>query len=106
MNSSQGRRGHRDSFDDGDDGDDDEGARDPGELLAHDSNGFGGRNRFFSPPGDDERGSGRVFAAMEVPDAADDRGSARSQEPDDEPVLLECVDTDWFWQTQRSANSW
>ena len=64
----------------------------------------GFRNSFFVPPGQGEgegerSPKGRVYAAIEVPEP-DDK-SARNQHSDQEPVFLECVDTNWFHSVQR-----
>jgi len=65
--------------------------------------GENGRNRFFqaaAPP--DEPRSGRVYAAYEVPEPGGEAEARSSKRPDasvsdfdSEPVLLECMDTNW-----------
>ena len=106
MNSMSGNSGdsHRDELeiDMDDDGDSDGDGDDLEEAIT--SNG-GDRNRFFDAPRGNERGSGRVYAAVEVPEPDDETAPPGSDEPS-EPVLLECVDTEWFWPTQRSGKSW
>lgn len=60
------------------------------------------RNHFFDPPGDgEEPRGGRVYAAIEVPEP--DEGVNRATGSGDsasEPVLLECIDTQWFGSMQ------
>jgi hypothetical protein len=62
-------------------------------------------NRFFLPPGEGsgERGSGKVMAAIEVPDAADE--GAPEENDYEEPTYFECVGLEWYRQ-QSSASSW
>lgn len=62
------------------------------------------RNNFFLPPGADwgeVEGpcSRRVYAAIEVPELDDE--FPRNQPPEQEPVYLECVDTNWFHSVQE-----
>lgn len=106
MNSMSGNSGdsHRDGLeiDMDDDSDSDGDGDDLEEAIT--SNG-GDRNRFFDAPRGTERGSGRVYAAVEVPEPDDETAPPDSGEPS-EPVFLECVDTEWFWPTQRSGKSW
>ena len=64
-----------------------------------------GMNRFFLPPEGERRGSGRVFAAFEVPEPAVD-GDPNAADDDAEPLFFECLDTTWFWSTQNGNRSW
>ena len=101
MNSMSGHSGggSRDAFDTDDDDDDD-------ETLDEDIADPGaGSNRFFRPRNGADKGAGRVFAAVEVPEPNDDVARS-SLDESEESVSLECIDADWFWQAQRSGKSW
>lgn len=82
--------------------DDDEDEKEQEEVVL---GAPGGTNRFFGPPGDggDEKRSGRLMAAIEVPEP-DEENAPHSSET--EPVLLECVDADWYRQFERADVSW
>lgn len=65
----------------------------------------GGTNRFFGPPrdGGDDKRSGRLLAAIEVPEPDDDTAPHAFEA---EPVLLECVDAAWYRQFENADLAW
>ena len=86
---------------DDEEGDDDEDSGDD-ELQSHAGRrrqqsiggASGGGNRFFSLDDKGESGSGRVYAAIEVPEPADD-GAPGNADLADEPMIFECIDANW-----------
>jgi hypothetical protein len=94
-NSGGSRDEEEEEYDDAEEVDEDDEINDP--LLSS------GRNPFFGGPGAGDRGSGRVYAAIEVPDPGDEVGPADER---GEPILLECVDTSWFYAVHNSAATW
>lgn len=65
----------------------------------------GGSNRFFLPPDGERRGSGQVFAAVEVPEP-DAEDSPEPSDDDKEPTLFECVDTAWTLNLAGGTDTW
>ena len=65
-------------------------------------------NNFFAPPGvlEARRGSGRVYAAVEVAVPGDDAVQVESLDDDREPVVLECIDCQWFDEVREGDASW
>lgn len=101
--SSHGNGGDAEDFERQDHIDEDEDFEE--DRLFSANGGRGGANRFFLPPDGERRGSGRVFAAFEVPEPEGD-GAPNAADDDGEPLLFECLDTNWFWNTQSGAHTW
>lgn len=101
--SNSGHGGDEPDFEEASDIDEDEDSEPASVLNA--SGGRGGANRFFLPPDGERRGSGRVFAAFEVPEPPAD-GDPNAVDDDAEPLSFECLDTTWFWSVQNGTRSW
>lgn len=65
-------------------------------------------NYFFAPPGISEarRGSGRVYAAVEVAAPGGDAAQGQADDYASEPVVLECIECRWLDEVRDGGTNW